>query len=51
LQDIALSVAISEVLNPTLGVTEQVLDVHKLLVQDGNPLILLADEDTEPGLY
>jgi Domain of unknown function (DUF4279) len=51
LQDLALSVAISEVLNPTLGVTEQVLAVHKLIVRDGNPLILLVDEDTEPGAY
>jgi hypothetical protein len=47
LQDVALSVAISEVLNPTLGVTEQVLAVHKLLVRDGNPLVLLVDKDTE----
>ncbi|MEO1590875.1 MAG: DUF4279 domain-containing protein [Cyanobacteria bacterium J06632_22] len=43
--------AISEVLNPTLGVTEQVLAVHKLAVQDGNPLILLVDKDGELGAY
>lgn len=43
--------AINEVLNPTLGVTEQALTVHKLVVEDGNPLILLVDEDSYPGAY
>ncbi len=43
--------AIYEVLNPTLGVTEQVLAVHKLVVEDGNPLILLVDENSYPGAY
>jgi hypothetical protein len=33
-------VAISEVLAPTLGVTSQVLTVHKLVVRDGIPAIL-----------
>ncbi|MEM9007581.1 MAG: DUF4279 domain-containing protein [Cyanobacteria bacterium P01_F01_bin.86] len=51
MQDWASQLAISEVLNPTLGVTEQVLAVHKLAIQDGNPLILLVDRDSEPGAY
>lgn len=51
LQDLALQVAISEVLNPTLGVTQQVLAVHQLVVQDGSPLILLVDQTTELGAY
>ncbi|MBE9116413.1 DUF4279 domain-containing protein [Lusitaniella coriacea LEGE 07157] len=51
MQNLASQVAISEVLNPTLGVTEQVLAVHKLVVQDGNPLILEVDKDSEPGAY
>jgi hypothetical protein len=44
LSNLAFKVAISEVLNPKLGVTEQVLAVHKLVIRDGSPLILLVDE-------
>lgn len=52
MQGSPLKVAISEVLQPTLGVTEQVLAVHKLVIQDdGNPLILLIDEESELGAY
>ncbi|KJH71199.1 DUF4279 domain-containing protein [Aliterella atlantica] len=51
MQYLALSAAISEVLRPTLGVTQQVLAVHKLVVQDGKPLILLVDEKSELGAY
>lgn len=51
LQDLVSLAAISEVVNQTLGVTQQVLAVHKLVVQDGNPLILLVDADTELGAY
>jgi hypothetical protein len=51
LKDRASSIAISEVLNPTLGVTEQVLAVHQLSVLDGSPFVLRVDEDAEPGAY
>lgn len=51
MQDSASQAAIYEVLNPTLGVTEQVLTVHKLVLENGNPLILLVDEDSEAGAY
>lgn len=51
MKNFALQVAIAEALNPTLGVTEQVLAAHKLVFRDGTPLILRVDEESEPEAY
>jgi hypothetical protein len=51
LQDLAVSVAIEEVLHPTWGVTQQVLAVHQIAIRDGQPSILRVDTETEPGTY
>lgn len=51
MRDVAVKVAVCEVLNPTLGVTEQVLAVHKIARQDRVLAILFVDEDTEAGAF
>lgn len=51
MKDLAGQVAVSEALNPTLGVTEQVLAVHKLVQKDNAPAILLVEENSEVGAF
>jgi hypothetical protein len=51
LKDLASQIAISEVLNPTLAVTEQILAAHKLVLQNNLPKILAIDDDTEVGAF
>jgi hypothetical protein len=51
LKDLASQIAISEVLNPTLGVTEQVLAGHKLVATDNIPRILSIDDRSELGAF
>ncbi|MEO1296619.1 MAG: hypothetical protein AAFW75_12575 [Cyanobacteria bacterium J06636_16] len=45
MQNSASQVAVAEALNPTLGVTEQVLAVRKPVVRDRNTSVLLVDEN------
>ncbi|MEO0012421.1 MAG: hypothetical protein RLZZ535_810 [Cyanobacteriota bacterium] len=47
----AIQVAISEILEPQLGVTEQVLAVHRLTKLDGEFVPLDAHENSEAGKY
>ena len=51
MESLAKKVAISETLNPTLGVTEQVLAVHQLVIKENTPVILYVDEHEEPGTF
>lgn len=46
-----IQAAISEVLNPTLGVTEQGLAVHKLVVQNGSPVVIHVDNSKANVYY
>jgi hypothetical protein len=51
LEDLARQIAIAETLNPTLGVSKQVLSVHKLVVKDNTPKILQIDGSRELGAF
>jgi hypothetical protein len=50
-KDVAVSVAIAETLTPTLGVTEQILETHQLVIDDGQPAILWIDDQTESEAF
>jgi hypothetical protein len=50
-QDLATQIALSEVSMPTLGVTEQVLAVHRLKIEDGNPSISFVDTLSEADAF
>lgn len=45
-----IEAAIKEVLSPTLGVTEQILSVHKLVMQNTLPVIARV-QDKSDGAY
>lgn len=47
----AIQVAISEILKPQLGVTEQILEVHTLTKLDGEFVPLDVHENSEVGRY
>jgi Domain of unknown function (DUF4279) len=49
--DSVAQVAVSEVVTPSVGVTIQVLTVHKLVVRDGIPVILRIECITETDTF
>jgi hypothetical protein len=51
LLDLVTQVAVSEAVNPMLGVTIQVLTIHKLVVQDGIPVILRIEHISETDTF
>jgi hypothetical protein len=51
LLDLVGQVAISEVVAPTLGVTIQVLTVHKVVIRDGVPVIFRIEYITETDTF
>jgi Domain of unknown function (DUF4279) len=51
LLDLVAQVAVSEVVTPMLGVTNQVLSVHKLAVKDGSPVILQIECNSETDTF
>lgn len=51
MENLVRQAALAEVSHPSLGVSQQVLAVHKLALEEGTPLIRLQEQDPETGDY
>lgn len=47
----AVEAAIKEVLTPTLGITEQILSVHQIVMRSATPVIARIQDKSESGAY